>query len=130
MSKAIILSVLGFDILQAAGSSQCCAGQHSGCEAAIHAVHDLFNCLNTEAILLIDASNTFNSLARLTTLLDIQQLCPPFSIPLINIYRSTVELFVDGESLFSTEGTTQGDRSCGHANVYFGCFTFNSSVGC
>ena len=37
MSKAI-LSVLQFDILQAAGVSQLCTGQDSGCEAAIHAV--------------------------------------------------------------------------------------------
>jgi len=49
MSKAI-LSVLKFDILQAAGSSQLCAGQDSGCEAAIHAVRELFNCPDTKAI--------------------------------------------------------------------------------
>jgi len=108
MSKAI-LAVLKFDILQAAGCSQLCAGQDSGCEAAIHAVRELFTCPDTEAVLLIDASNAFNSLARQTTLLNIQQLCPPFSIPLINTYRSPVELFVGGESIFSTEGTTQGD---------------------
>ena len=30
-------------------------------------------------------------------------------MPLINTYRQPVELFVDGESMFSTEGRTQGD---------------------
>jgi len=108
MSKAIP-SVLKFDILQAAGSSQLCAGQDSGCESAIHAVRDLLNRPETEAILLIDASNAFNSLARHSALLNIQELCPPFSVPLINIYQSPVELFVDGESIFSTKGTIQGD---------------------
>ena len=58
------------------------------------------------AILLIDTSNTFNSLARQTALLNIQELCPPFSIPLINTYQNLIELFVDGEYIFST---TQGD---------------------
>jgi len=41
MSKAI-LSVLRFDILQAARSSQLCAEQDSGCETVIHAVRELF----------------------------------------------------------------------------------------
>ena len=86
-----------------------CAGQDSGCESAIHAVHDLFNHPETEPILLIDASNAFNSQARHTALLNIQELCPLFSVPLINTYQSPVELFVDGESIFSTEDTTQGD---------------------
>ena len=104
-----ILSVLKFDILQVAGSSQLCAGQDSGCESAIHTARELFNRPNTEAILLIDASNAFNSLARHTALLNIQELCPAFSIPWINTYRSPVELFVDGETIFSTEGTIQGN---------------------
>ena len=108
VSKAI-LAVLKFDILGAAGSSQLCAGQDSGCEAAIHAVRELYGHSDTEAILLIDASNAFNCLARNTALMNIQEICPPFSVPLINTYRQPVELFVDGESIFSTEGTTQGD---------------------
>ena len=108
VSKAI-LSVLKLDILQAAGSSQLCAGLDSGCEAAIHVVRELHAQPDTEAILLNDASNAFNSLARNTALLNIQELCPPFSVPLINIYRQPVELFVDGECILSTEGTTQGD---------------------
>ena len=70
MSKAI-LSVLKFDILQAAGSSQLCAGLDSGCEAAIHAVRELYGQPDTEASLLIDASNAFNSLARNTALINI-----------------------------------------------------------
>ena len=42
MTKAV-LTVLGTDIQKAAGSNQLCAGQISGVEAAVHAVHDSFN---------------------------------------------------------------------------------------
>ena len=92
---------------QAAGSSQFCAGQDSGCESAIHAVRELFNRPETEAILLIDASNAFNSLARHMVLLNIRELCPPFSIPLISTHQSPMQLLVYGESIFfSTKGTT------------------------
>ena len=85
------------------------AGQDSGYEAIIHAVRELYCQSVSEAILLIDASNAFNCFARNIALMNIQEICPPFSVPLINMYRQPVELFVDGESNFSTEGTTQRD---------------------
>jgi len=77
MSEAI-LSVLEFDMIQAVGASKLSAGQASGCVAAIHALSGLFNKRDTKAILLIDASNAFNSLTRHKALLSIPQLCPPF----------------------------------------------------
>ena len=90
-----------------------CAGQDSGCEAAIHAVHELYGQSDTEAILLIEASNAFNCLARNTTLMSIQEICPPFSVPLINTYRQPVELFVDGESIFLLKAQLKGTlRGC------------------
>ena len=36
----------------------------SGSEAAIHAMHNILEADNTDALLLIDASNEFNSLNR------------------------------------------------------------------
>ena len=50
------------DIQDATGTMQLCAGQISGIEAAIHAVDTLFELEETEAVLLIYASNAFNSL--------------------------------------------------------------------
>ena len=41
------------------GSIQLCVGQISGIEASVHAVHSLFQRNQTEAILLLDASNAF-----------------------------------------------------------------------
>ena len=36
-------------------------------------------------------------------------LCPAIATILINTYRDSAQLFVDGCTLFSQEGTTQGD---------------------
>ena len=108
IAKAI-LTITKTDIQDAAGSVQLCAGQISGIEAAVHAVDSLFQQENTEAILLVDASNAFNSLNRLTALHNIRHLCPSLATILINSYRAPTELFVDVDVLYSSEGTTQGD---------------------
>ena len=108
VSKAI-LSVIGVEIQQTAGSLQLCAGQPSGCEAAIHALRHIFDDTSTQAALLVDASNAFNNLNRRLALANILSLCPAFSRVLINTYRSDANLFVGGETILSQEGTTQGD---------------------
>ncbi|XP_065902627.1 uncharacterized protein [Dysidea avara] len=108
VAKAVLV-ILRDDIQEAAGSHQLCAGQLSGAEAAVHAVRKVFEEGSTEAVLLVDASNAFNSLNRLVALHNIRQLCPPLSTILINIYRSPASLLVSGEVILSEEGTTQGD---------------------
>ena len=69
IAKAV-LSVLKEDIREAAsaGSSQLCAGQLSGCEAAVHSVQTLFGSPDTLAAMLVNATNAFNSLNRQATL--------------------------------------------------------------
>ena len=108
ISKAI-LSIIGPDIQETAGAVQLCAGHEAGCEAAVHAMRKIFLEDETEAILQIDATNAFNSLNRQATLHNIRGLCPPFATVLINTYREHTELFIDGETILSQEGTTQGD---------------------
>ena len=49
------------------------------------------------------------SIEKLHGLRNIQHLCPSLSVVLINTYREDIDLFADGASLLSTEGTTQGD---------------------
>ena len=83
--------------------------QQAGCEAAVHAMSSLYDSQTTEAILLVDANNAFNSLNREVALRNIQHLCPSLSVVLINTYCEDIDLFVDGATLLSTEGTTQGD---------------------
>ena len=104
-----VLSVMGVEIQQAAGSLQLCAGQPSGCEAAIHALRHIFDDATTQAALLVDASNAFNNLNRQLALANIASICPAFSRILINTYRNNAKLFVGGETILSQEGTTQGD---------------------
>ena len=108
IAKSVLMVIRG-DIQDAAGTLQLCAGQISGIEAAVHAVRSAFEDDNTEAVLLVDASNAFNSLNRKTALHNIRSLCPTLSTILINTYRSDPVCFVDGDTLHSRERTTQGD---------------------
>ena len=104
-----ISHIIRDDLQEAAGSSQLCAGQESGSEAAVHAIHKIFKEEETEAVLEVDATNAFNRLNRQSTLQNIRVLCPSLATALINTYRNNAELFIDGESVLSREGTTQGD---------------------
>ena len=108
VAKAV-LTVTSDDIQDAAGSTQLCAGQTAGTEAAVHAMNLAFNSKEENAVLLVDASNAFNSLNHQTALRNVRVLCPSISTILINTYRQDTELFVDGSTLLSQEGTTQGD---------------------
>ena len=75
VSKAV-LPVTRLDVLEAVGALQLCAGQIAGVEAGIHAVRSSFNDESTEGVLLVDASNDFNSLNRNVALHNIWHLCP------------------------------------------------------
>ena len=108
VAKAV-LSILGGDIQEATGSFQLCSGQTSGIEAAVHAMNEAYHDDNAQAVLLVDASNAFNSLNREVALRNIQHLCPTLATILINTYRQPAKLYVDGSTLLSCEGTTQGD---------------------
>ena len=66
----------------------------------------------TEGVLLIEASNAFNSRNRAVAFHNIQITCPGASTVLINTYRSHLRIFIlGGAELLSREGTTQGDLS-------------------
>ena len=69
----------------------------------------IFQSENTEGVLLVDASNAFNSLNRSSALLNVKFLCPSRAPALINIYHYHAELYVADEAILSQEGTTQGD---------------------
>ena len=108
IAKAV-LSIVKGDIQDAAGTIQLSAGEISGCEAALHSVRERFLEARTEAALLVDASNAFNALNRMSALHTVRHLCPSFSTILINTYRATCDLYIDGDVFYSPEGTTQGD---------------------
>ena len=103
--------VLKDDIQEAAGPLQTATGLQGGAEAAIHSMKIIFEQEDTEAVILIDASNAFNSLNRQVALHNVQVLCPNFSTVLINTYRIPSKMIVlSSKDILSTEGTTQGDN--------------------
>ena len=105
-----VMHVTKPDVIDASGSLQVCAGHKSGSEAAIHAMHNIFEADEMDAVLLIDSSNAFNARNRAAALHNIRVLCPTLATYVINTYRQPVRLFItDGEELISAESTTQGD---------------------
>ena len=109
IGKAVITEIKP-DIMESAGCLQLCAGQKAGCEAAAHAMSDIFAEDATDAVLFIDASNAFNSLNRDALLHNIRYLCPQMATYVRNCYPKPSRLFIaGGKELKSSEGTTQGD---------------------
>ena len=109
IAKAI-LKAIGEDVKLAAGPLQTCAGHEAGCEAAIYAMKEVEQMDETEAMLLVDATNALNMLNRKAALHNISIICPAISTVLENTYTKPVRLFVvGGGEILSSEGTTQGD---------------------
>ena len=69
-----------------------------------------FQISETEADLLVDATNKFSTLNHKTALHNISIICPALAQALINTYRALARLFVTGSGdIADTEGTTQED---------------------
>ena len=111
-----MVKTLKLDLQDATGILQTCNGVSSGIEAAVHAMRRTFNDDSCEAILLVDASNAFNSLNRAAAIHNLQHLCPPFYQYIHNTYQCPADLVINntnnnGEDghITSEEGVTQGD---------------------
>ena len=70
----------GKNIKQAAGPLQTCANHGAGAEAAIHSMRKIFEDDETDAVLLIDASNAFICMNRKVAMHNVQILCPVIEI--------------------------------------------------
>ena len=97
------------DIRRVVGPIQLCAGFESGAEIASVTMQTLFDDDGTEAVLLVDAENAFNSLNRKVALVNILRSCPSLAPALINTYRTEPKLYIQNHTVLSKEGTTQGD---------------------
>ena len=111
-----IMEIVKDDVRTAAGNLQVCAGHQAGGEAAIHAMRETYEQEECEAVLLVDASNAFNSINRKATLHNIKIKCPSLATYIENTYKQPANLFIinnnnsrGGEVIQSMEGTTQGD---------------------
>ena len=98
-SKAIP-SVISEDVIDVVGPLQPCAGQDNGCEAAVHSIRQLILESDTEALLLVDAENAFNSLNREVVLRNALHLCPSLGRVLFNTYREPVNMFVEHDIIY------------------------------
>ena len=78
-------------------------------EAGIHSMRQIYAEIETDALLLVDASNAFNMLNRKMALQSIQKLWPSLSQVLTNCYGGVSDLYVGGQTILSQERTTQGD---------------------
>ena len=85
IGKAIVTEIK-VDLMESAGCLQLCAGQKSGCEAAAHAMREIFEQQGTDGVLFIDASNAFNCINRQALLHNVQYHCPPMATYLKNCY--------------------------------------------
>ena len=95
---------------KAAGSFQLSADQDAGAEAAIHTMRDIFANVDTDAVLLIDAENAFNSINCKVILYNLKFICPIIATYIINCYATSSRLFiVGGGEILSSEGTTLCD---------------------
>jgi hypothetical protein len=109
-----IMRVLKQDIVHASGTLQTCAGIESGIEAAIHSMATAFQDSKAQAILLVDATNAFNSMNRARALQTVKSLCPTFHQYLNNTYQTPTHQYISGSKaghfVWSEEGATQGDN--------------------
>ena len=106
----VVMMIFKKDIADTAGPLQLSAGQEAGTEAAIHAMQDVFANEGTEAVLLIDAENAFNSINRKVMPQHLNFICPVITKYITNCYITSTRLFViGGGEILSKEGTTQDD---------------------
>ena len=107
-----IMAAVEYDVTHAIAPYQMCVGVPSACEAAVHTMDLLLRRPEVEGILLVDATNAFNSLNRAAALHNIPRVCPALGRIFRNTYQEPVRLFVTGspgEEVLSQEGTCQGD---------------------
>jgi len=106
----VVMQIVKNDVTKAAGCLQTCAGQEAGSEASIHAMNEIFNENDTEAVLPVDAENAFNSINRKTLLHNIEFICPSIARFIYNCYIIPARLFiVGGKELKSLEGRCHGN---------------------
>ena len=71
-----ITMVLKSDVTAATAPLQTCGGIEGGVESSVHAVREMYQDPATECVMLVDASNAFNCLNRISALQNTGVLCP------------------------------------------------------
>ena len=109
ISRAI-MQIVETDVVGITVPHQLCVGVPSACEVGVHHITSRFAQDDVEGVLLVDASNAFNSVNRSAAIYNIARTCPAMSLIVGNTYREPIRLFVTGGGeVQSREGTCQGD---------------------
>ena len=109
ISRAI-MQIVETDVVGITVPHQLCVGVPSACEIGVHHITSRFAQDDVEGVLLVDASNAFNSVNRSAAIYNIARTCPAMSLIVGNTYREPIRLFVTGGGeVQSREGTCQGD---------------------
>ena len=74
-----------------------CAGKEAGCKSLLHAIHTIYQIQLSEAVLLVDTSNAFNSINKNVFLHNIGTTCHPLARCDQNCYYGNTTLFIIGE---------------------------------
>ena len=105
----VVVTHFRTEIVASVGSPQVCAGQKAGCESIIQAMQAIYEDETCEAVLLVDASNAFNSFNRNVFLHNVTIICPAIAIYVKNYYSLHSRLFIiRGNEIRSCDETTQG----------------------
>ena len=106
----VVVKVVKENIKKVAGCLQLWSGQEAGCQAAIHAMHNIFESNETEAIIIVDGENAFNSINRKALIHNTEYLRPAIATFLYNCYAIFARIFITGgKELRSRKGITQRD---------------------
>ena len=107
--QKLVMSAFSEDVTIASPDAQVC-GRSLGSEAEIHVMRGMFQHENSDAVILVDAANTFNNLNGKVFLHNIKFTCLDIATYMNNCYSVPARLFVGGSlQLHSHEGSTQGD---------------------
>ena len=90
----VIMMIIKKDITDVAGPLQLSARQEA--RAAIHSMQDIFASEDTEAVLLIDAKNAFNSINQNVMLHNLNFICPIITTYITNCSISLARLLIIG----------------------------------
>jgi len=92
--RIITKAVLDIDITTVTGSLQVYTGLDDGCEAAVHAIRDFLDNPETEAVILVEATNTFNVVNHQAALHRIQVLYHTLYQILLDTYQSEIQMIL------------------------------------
>ena len=92
----VIMVIFKKDITDAARPLQLSTGEEAGAEADIHAMRHVFANEDTEAVVLIDAKNAFDSINRKVLLRNLNLIYPIITTYITNCYITPARLFIIG----------------------------------